>query len=749
MSKSLGNTIAPQDVIKESGAEILRLWVAMSDYTRGDARQQGDPRARRRGVPQAAQHAAGILVANLYDFDPATDRVPRRRSSRRSIATRWRATRTRRSGCSRAYDEYDFPTIFQALNAFATVDLSAFYVDVSKDRLYTFARALARAALGADGDVPDRRRARAAAGADPAVHGRRAVAVLPGARARHRCTSALFPDAGDARRLADPALLDDWERLLRAARAGERGARAAAQGQGDRQLAQGAASRSSARGADSTPARAVRGRPADAVHRVGGRAASQPADATDRVARRRRARRRREVRALLAVRAGGLDASRTAPGSATAAWTRWPSPSRRDHGARDPRRSCAGVRVGCRSRSIVVADQVDEGDRRASSSALHESVTVIPGFLDLTHVRNTGAAFGFLNAVDFPVQDGRDRGRRARPRSSASALYAAQLPPTQLARAARAGADHRRRGRQPDRPRAAGYVVDFVDVYWRDWHFWAFNVADSAITVGVAHDDSRHARRAGRRRVSRDCFIHSSSSARSPSTPTACCWPPRTCSACSWRWSRAKARGLDANRVLDLGIYIIISALVGAKLLLLDRRLRSVPRDPARAADAGAIGRRVLRRADPRGRRRVLVHPPARAAALDDVRRVRAGHRARPRRRPARLPARRLLLRQADDVPWAITFTNPFAAANVGTPLGVPLHPTQLYESGRRAADPGRAARAPRRRGRAVPGPDVLALHAALRDLALHHRVLPRRRRAASCSACSRRRSSSRSCSRR
>ena len=57
--------------------------------------------------------------------------------------------------------------------------------------------------------------------------------------------------------------------------------------------------------------------------------------------------------------------------------------------------------------------------------------------------------------------------------------------------------------------------------------------------------------------------------ADSPSTPTACCWPPPTCSACSSRWCARKARGLDADRVLDLGIYIIISALVGAKLLLL------------------------------------------------------------------------------------------------------------------------------------------------------------------------------------
>ena len=58
MSKSLGNSIVPQDIIKQSGADILRLWVAMSDYTRGDPRQQGDSGARRRGVPEDPQHAA-------------------------------------------------------------------------------------------------------------------------------------------------------------------------------------------------------------------------------------------------------------------------------------------------------------------------------------------------------------------------------------------------------------------------------------------------------------------------------------------------------------------------------------------------------------------------------------------------------------------------------------------------------------------------------------------------------------------
>ena len=116
MSKSLGNSIVPQDVIKQSGADILRLWVAMSDYTRGDPRQQGDPRARRRGVPQDAQHAA------LPARRTSTTSIRRRTSCRsaqleevdRYILARYADVAQR---ILRAYEDYDYGTIFQALNA--------------------------------------------------------------------------------------------------------------------------------------------------------------------------------------------------------------------------------------------------------------------------------------------------------------------------------------------------------------------------------------------------------------------------------------------------------------------------------------------------------------------------------------------------------------------------------------------------------------------------------------------------------
>ena len=77
------------------------------------------------------------------------------------------------------------------------------------------------------------------------------------------------------------------------------------------------------------------------------------------------------------------------------------------------------------------------------------------------------------------------------------------------------------------------------------------------------------------------------------------------------------------------------------------------------------------------------------------------------------------------NVPWAITFTNPFAAANVGTPLGVPLHPTQLYEAGAEFVILILLLTT-EKSGRKFAGTHVLALHAALCDLALYHRVLSR-----------------------
>lgn len=116
---------------------------------------------------------------------------------------------------------------------------------------------------------------------------------------------------------------------------------------------------------------------------------------------------------------------------------------------------------------------------------LHDSVEVIPNLLDITHVRNTGAAFGFLNSVDFP-------GKTlviavvAMLALVGVALYSGTLSNQQLLpRLGMALIIGGAAGNLIDRI-FIGSVVDFVDAYWGSFHFWAFNVADSAITVGVS-----------------------------------------------------------------------------------------------------------------------------------------------------------------------------------------------------------------------------------------------------------------------
>ena len=135
MSKSLGNTIVPQEVIKESGAEIIRLWVSMTEFTE-ELRVSKEILTRVIDVYRKLRNTCRILVANLYDFDPATDLVPVDKLDEvdRFALARYAEAAQR---MIRAYHEYDFSTVSQTVNTLATVDLSAFYVDVTKDRMYT------------------------------------------------------------------------------------------------------------------------------------------------------------------------------------------------------------------------------------------------------------------------------------------------------------------------------------------------------------------------------------------------------------------------------------------------------------------------------------------------------------------------------------------------------------------------------------------------------------------------------------
>jgi len=134
--------------------------------------------------------------------------------------------------------------------------------------------------------------------------------------------------------------------------------------------------------------------------------------------------------------------------------------------------------------TIVALDQATKALVR-SRFELHDSLEIIPGLFNLTRVHNYGAAFGLMNAADFPFKTV-VLSIVATVALLALTVYASTLPVEQLlARVGLALIVGGAAGNLIDRL-TAGYVVDFVDVYWRNWHFWAFNVADAAITVGVA-----------------------------------------------------------------------------------------------------------------------------------------------------------------------------------------------------------------------------------------------------------------------
>jgi signal peptidase II len=132
---------------------------------------------------------------------------------------------------------------------------------------------------------------------------------------------------------------------------------------------------------------------------------------------------------------------------------------------------------------IVAVDQATKAMVRASVP-VHDSVTVIPGLLDITHALNSGAAFGILNGADFPFKTV-IIAVIATAALIGVGVYAASLSHHQVvARIGLALIIGGAAGNLIDRV-LTGSVVDFVDVYWRTYHFWAFNVADSAISVGV------------------------------------------------------------------------------------------------------------------------------------------------------------------------------------------------------------------------------------------------------------------------
>ncbi|WP_240311135.1 isoleucine--tRNA ligase [Thermomonas haemolytica] len=135
MSKSLGNGIEPQEIMKTLGADILRLWIASADYSNEMTLSQ-EILKRNADAYRRIRNTARFLLGNLHGFDPARDLL----APEAMVALdRWivhRAWQVQEQ-VARAYAEYDFAAVVQALMNFCSVDLGSLYLDVTKDRLYT------------------------------------------------------------------------------------------------------------------------------------------------------------------------------------------------------------------------------------------------------------------------------------------------------------------------------------------------------------------------------------------------------------------------------------------------------------------------------------------------------------------------------------------------------------------------------------------------------------------------------------
>ncbi len=211
MSKSLGNATEPQEVIAKSGAEILRLWTAMVDY-REEVRIGAEILSRVVEAYRKLRNTCRILVANLYDFDPAVDAVP---AGSLEPVDRYMLSRYAELGLEAitSFDAFEFQSVVHRLSAFATVDLSAFYVDVSKDRLYTLAagssgRRSAQTALYVIADGLTRLLAPILP-----VTAEQLWKALPGQR-EPSVHMAEFPSRAGLEAMVDAGLSAEWRRLL-------------------------------------------------------------------------------------------------------------------------------------------------------------------------------------------------------------------------------------------------------------------------------------------------------------------------------------------------------------------------------------------------------------------------------------------------------------------------------------------------------------------------------------------------------
>ncbi|MBP2152675.1 isoleucine--tRNA ligase [Erwinia rhapontici] len=135
MSKSLGNTVSPQDVMNKLGADILRLWVASTDYS-GEIAVSDEILKRSADSYRRIRNTARFLLANLAGFNPETDLV---KPEEMVIVDRWAVGRAlaAQNDIVASYEAYDFHEVVQRLMQFCSVEMGSFYLDIIKDRQYT------------------------------------------------------------------------------------------------------------------------------------------------------------------------------------------------------------------------------------------------------------------------------------------------------------------------------------------------------------------------------------------------------------------------------------------------------------------------------------------------------------------------------------------------------------------------------------------------------------------------------------
>ena len=134
MHKSLGNVINPDDIVKKYGADLVRLWVASSDY-QVDVRVSDNIFKQLSETYRKIRNTARIIMANLGDFNPDTDMVA---LENMLDIDRWALSRLEAliAEVRKAYDNYSFHLVYHAINNFCTVDMSKLYIDITKDRVY-------------------------------------------------------------------------------------------------------------------------------------------------------------------------------------------------------------------------------------------------------------------------------------------------------------------------------------------------------------------------------------------------------------------------------------------------------------------------------------------------------------------------------------------------------------------------------------------------------------------------------------